>query len=52
MKIQICCDTYYPSVGGVQIVLQQIAERLVKRGHTVDVATSKLENRLYMLTFS
>lgn len=46
MKILICSDSYYPSVGGVQIVLQQIAERLVKRGHSITVATSKLKERI------
>lgn len=45
MKILICCDSYFPSVGGVQIVLQQIAERLAKRGHNITIATSKLANR-------
>jgi len=45
MKILICCDSYYPSVGGVQIVLQQIAERLHKRGHDITIATSMLKNR-------
>ena len=45
MKILICSDSYYPSVGGIQIVLQQIAERLVKRGHQITVATSKLKER-------
>ena len=45
MKLLICSDSYYPSVGGVQIVLQQIAERLVKRGHQITIATSKLKDR-------
>lgn len=45
MKILICCETYFPSVGGVQIVLQQIAERIAKRGHDITVATSKLQER-------
>lgn len=45
MKILICSDSYYPSVGGVQIVLQQIAERLAKRGHQITIATSKLADR-------
>jgi len=45
MKILICSDSYYPSVGGVQAVLQQIAERLVKRGHSITIATSKLRER-------
>lgn len=46
MKILICSDSYYPSVGGVQIVLQQIAERLVKQGHQITIATSKLKERI------
>ena len=45
MKILICSDSYYPSVGGVQIVLQQVAERLVKREHQITIATSKLKER-------
>ena len=45
MNILICSDSYYPSIGGVQIVLQQIAERLVKRGHQITIATSKLKKR-------
>ena len=45
MKILICSDSYYPSVGGVQIVLQEIAERLVRRGHQITIATSKLTKR-------
>ena len=45
MKILICSDAYYPSVGGVQIVLQQIAERLAKRGHQITIATSKMKER-------
>lgn len=46
MKILICSDLYYPSVGGVQVVLQQIAERLARRGHQITIATSKLNERL------
>ncbi len=46
MKLLICSETYYPSVGGVQIVLQQIAERLVKRGHHITIATSKFKKRV------
>ena len=46
MKILIGTDYYYPSVGGQQIVLKEIAERLVKLGHKVTVVTSKMQNRL------
>ncbi|MBT8593994.1 glycosyltransferase family 4 protein [Polynucleobacter paneuropaeus] len=45
MKLLLCCEFYYPSVGGVQEVMRQLAERLVQRGHDVTVATTKLPNR-------
>lgn len=45
MQILIGTDYYYPSVGGQQIVLKEIAERLVQLGHKVTVATSKMQNR-------
>ncbi|NHZ86241.1 MAG: glycosyltransferase [Planctomycetia bacterium] len=45
MHILIGTDYYYPSVGGQQIVLKEIAERLVKLGHKVTIATSKMPNR-------
>ncbi|MCX2724544.1 glycosyltransferase family 4 protein [Roseibium salinum] len=45
MKCLFCCEFYYPSVGGVQMVMQQIAERLVEKGHEVTVATTKLAER-------
>jgi len=45
MKLLFCCEFYYPSVGGVQEVMRQIAERMVQRGHDVTVATSRLRER-------
>src|SRR5258708_35635795 len=39
MNLLFCCENYPPSIGGVQEVMRQIAERLVARGHTVTVAT-------------
>ena len=45
MRFLFCCEFYYPSVGGVQEVMRQIAERMVARGHDVTVATSRLLNR-------
>jgi len=45
MRILIGTDYYYPSVGGLQIVLKEIAERLVNRGHKVTVVTSKMPTR-------
>ncbi len=40
MKLLFCCENYPPSVGGVQEVVRQIAERLATKGHQVTVATS------------
>jgi glycosyltransferase involved in cell wall biosynthesis len=45
MRLLFCCEFYFPSVGGVQEVMRQIAERLVLRGHDVTVATTRLANR-------
>src|SRR5579872_4846306 len=39
MKLLFCCAEYWPSVGGVQEVMRQIAERMVAAGHEVTVAT-------------
>lgn len=38
-------EFYYPHLGGAEIVVQQISERLAKRGHHVEVATTKLPER-------
>jgi len=45
VRILFCCQFYAPSVGGVQEVMRQVAERLVARGHQVTVATTKLPAR-------
>jgi len=45
MRLLFCCEFYYPSIGGVQEVMRQLAERMVQRGHQVTVATSRLANR-------
>ena len=37
LSILLACEFYAPSVGGVQEVMRQIAERLVDRGHSVIV---------------
>ncbi len=47
MKILFCCEFYAPSIGGIQEVMQQVAERLVSRGHDVTVATSQLQARTF-----
>lgn len=45
VRILLCCEFYYPSVGGVQVVMQQLAERFVAMGHRVTVATSRIPGR-------
>lgn len=40
MNIFLTVEFYTPSVGGAQEVVKQLAERLVRRGHAVTVATS------------
>jgi len=45
LRILLACEFYYPSVGGVQEVMRQLAERLVARGHSVTVATTFLAER-------
>ena len=43
MKILHTVELYHPSQGGMQEVVKQISERLVKLGHEVTVATTKLQ---------
>lgn len=45
MKILHTVEFYSPSVGGAQEVVKQVSEQLVKRGHDVTVATTKLKDR-------
>lgn len=45
MKFLFCCENYPPSVGGVQEVVRQVAERLAVKGHQVTVATSVHRDR-------
>lgn len=45
MRILHCVESYFPSVGGMQEVVKQLSERLVKLGHEVSVATSKNSTR-------
>lgn len=44
-RVLLCCEHYYPSVGGVQEVMRQIAERLALEGIDVTVVTSSHPNR-------
>jgi L-malate glycosyltransferase len=45
MKILHTVESYEPSTGGMQEVVKQISERLVKTGHSVTIATSKNPDR-------
>ena len=40
-RILLCCENYPPSIGGVQEVVRQIAERMAAKGHAVTVATGE-----------
>jgi L-malate glycosyltransferase len=44
-RVLLCCEFYAPSVGGVQEVMRQIAERLALNGLDVTVATSPHPDR-------
>ena len=46
MNILFCVELYYPSVGGAQVVVRQLAERLASAGHDVTVVTSRLKERV------
>jgi glycosyltransferase involved in cell wall biosynthesis len=45
MKILHTVEFYFPSVGGMQEVVKQLSERMVKLGHDVTIATTKLAER-------
>lgn len=47
MRFLFCCELYYPSVAGVPVVMRELAERLVRRGHEVTIATTRLRNRTF-----
>ncbi|MEO0272298.1 MAG: glycosyltransferase [candidate division WOR-3 bacterium] len=44
-KILLLCDFFWPSVGGTEIFMGHLGERLVDAGFKVDVACRYLENR-------
>ncbi|MDD2852000.1 MAG: glycosyltransferase family 4 protein [Desulfuromonadaceae bacterium] len=46
MKILHTVEFYHPSVGGMQEVVKQLSERLVRMGHDVTVATTRLPERI------
>ena len=46
MNILICCEFFYPSVGGAQKVCEELAINLAKKGHKISIATSRFQNNL------
>ena len=46
MNILHTVQLYPPSVGGVQEIVRQLSERLIRRGHSVTVATQRLRERV------
>jgi len=48
MRILFAVEHYIPRIGGIQIVVREVAERLVKMGHEVHVITCKLpDSKIY-----
>jgi glycosyltransferase involved in cell wall biosynthesis len=45
MKILHCVEFYSPSVGGAQEVVRRVSEALVRHGHDVTLATTRLRAR-------
>lgn len=46
MNILLCCEHFYPSVGGVQKMMYELGLRFAMHGHQVTVVTSWREDRL------
>jgi multimeric flavodoxin WrbA len=44
MKILFVLEHYYPHTGGVEILFKNLCEGLVKKGHEVEVITTRLAN--------
>jgi len=45
LRILHCVEFYHPSPGGAQAVVRQVSAELVRRGHSVTVATTRLPER-------
>ena len=44
MKILFVCENYLPHIGGAEVVFKNLAERMIKLGHEVNLVTHKLKN--------
>ena len=45
MKIAYVTAFYYPTIGGVEQVVKELAERYVKQGHEVHIFTSDWDKK-------
>jgi glycosyltransferase involved in cell wall biosynthesis len=45
LRILHCVEFYHPSPGGAQAVVRQVSRELVRRGHEVTIATTRLPHR-------
>lgn len=45
MRILLCCEHFYPSVGGVQKVMLELGRRFISFGHEVEVVASYRDDR-------
>lgn len=46
MRLLLTTDYYWPHIGGTEVVVKQLAERLARRGHTVFVLTLNTQGGL------
>ena len=46
MNILICCEFFYPSIGGAQKVCEELALNFAKKFHKISIATSRFQNNL------
>ncbi len=44
-RILICSDFFYPSVGGIELLAQDLGELFIKDGWEVEIATRDMDNR-------
>ncbi|MFC1962411.1 glycosyltransferase family 4 protein [Chloroflexota bacterium] len=46
MRVAMLIQGYYPLIGGAEVFAQEVAEHLVKKGHDVDIITTRLDRSL------
>ena len=45
LRILMCCDFFYPNLGGVELHIYQLSQRLIHLGHSVVVLTHAYGDR-------